>query len=457
MGWCMPNYNSARDTGRGAGEVIQPVAAGSVTPRGGLVPIRATLPNGIVLLGSERPESPAVTLRARVRAGALYDTAAEGLARLTAVMLRHGTERYSFGELNEITDALGASISIDAGRLAVDLTMRCLVEDFPRMVGILAEVIRRPTFPPDEMEKVRGQTIAGIIQGDQDTRTVAERELRRLAYPDNHPYGRSVVGVQETVRGLQQSGLQAFHQHYYRPDVVSVAIVGGVPFDSARETIAREFGDWQGEGPPPPFAVSPAEPPAEERRREQALAGKTQSDVALGLPTLSRTDPDYYALDMANLILGRLGLYGRLGKSVREEQGLAYYAYSALDGGLGPSAWGARAGINPANVERAIASIMAEVRRLRDEPVGEEDLADAQDYLTGSLPLALEGQDGVARALLDIEFYGLGLDYLARYPAIIRALTREQVQAAARRYLLPERMAISIAGPERTAGMEGTI
>ncbi|MDP9372259.1 MAG: insulinase family protein, partial [Chloroflexota bacterium] len=362
-----------------------------------LVARRSSLPNGIVMLGSERPESPSVVLRARLRAGALYDTeATEGLARLTAAMLQRGTARYSFSELNELTDALGASISADAGRLTVDLTLRCLVEDFDRMAGFLAEVLRRPTFPAEELEKVRGQTIAAILQGDQDTRTVAERGLRKLAYPEGHPYRRSVIGAHESVPAIDRAALADFHRRHYRPDVLTLSVVGGVRFDDAVAAVEREFGDWRAEGEAPPFEIPPAAPPEETRREEWTLAGKTQSDIALGLPALSRTDPDYYALDMANLILGRLGLYGRLGKSVREEQGLAYYAYSALDGGLGPGAWGARAGVNPVNVERAIASTLAEVRRLRDEPVGEEDLADAQDYLTGSLPIALESPDGVA-------------------------------------------------------------
>lgn len=425
------------------------------TPAGGaspvaaaLTPARTVLPNGIVVLGAERPGLASAVLRAHLRAGSLYDGAdTEGLARLTAAMLQHGTEEHTFAALNELTDALGASIGVEAGRLHVDLTVRCLVEDFDRMVALLAEVMRRPVFPADELEKVRGQTVAAIVRAEQDTGAVAERGLRQLAYPPDHPYARSVIGTRETVPALERVALAAFHARHYRPDVLAMAVVGGLPFPAAVEAVAREFGDWAAEGAAPPFAVPPAAPPAAGPRRDAALAGKTQADIALGLPTLSRTDPDYYALDTANLILGRLGLYGRLGQTVREEQGLAYYSYSLLEGTLGPSPWAARAGVAPANVARAVESIMAEVRRLGAEPVSAADLADAQDYLTGSLPLALESPDGVVRSFLSIESYDLGLDYLARYPGIIRALTPDQLQDAARRYLLPERMAVSVAGP----------
>ena len=425
-------------------------AAGSVAPR--VAFSRRVLPNGIVILGNERPESASIVLRARLRAGALYDTAAtEGLARLTAVMLQRGTARHSFTELNALTDALGASIGIEAGRLVVDLRVRCLVEDFALLTALLADVIRRPTFPQAELDKVRGQTITGIMQGDQDTRTLAERGLRTLAYPADHPYSRSIVGTKESVEVLDRDALIAFHATYYRPDLLSFSVVGGVPFDEAVATITDLFGDWTAEGLLPPFVIPPAALPTERRRQEATLPGKSQSDITIGHPAIPRTNPDYYALELANLVLGRFGLGGRLGKSVRETQGLAYSTGSGLEGGMGPGAWAARAGVAPENVDRAVESILAEVERIRSEPVAEEELADALDYLTGSLPLGLESQDGVARVALDIEFYGLGLDYLDRYPAIIRALTREEVQEAARRHLHPAHAVISVAGPTRAA------
>lgn len=410
---------------------------------------RATLPNGIVLLGSERPESTSAVLRARLRAGALFDDGAEGLARLTAIMLQRGTARHSFAELSELTDALGASISAEPGRLAVDLRVRCLAEDFAALAALLADVIRRPTFPAAELEKVRGQTLAAIMQGDQDTRTVAERGLRKLAYPADHPYSRSITGTKESVPTLDRDALAAFHARHYRPDLLAFSVVGGVSFAEARRVLAEHFGDWQADGDAPSFAIPAVALPAATRREDFTLPGKAQSDISAGHPALPRSHPDYYALDVANFILGRFGLSGRLGQRIREEQGLAYSTSSALDGGMGPGLWAARAGVNPANVDRAIESMIVEVNRLRDEPVEERELRDAQDFLTGSLPLALESHDGVARAALDIELYDLGLDYLDRYPAIIRALTRDQLQEAARRHLHPDKLAITVAGPGR--------
>ena len=179
---------------------------------------------------------------------------------------------------------------------------------------------------------------------------------------------------------------------------------------------------------------------------EVNIPGKSQADIAIGFPTLPRVDPMYYALDTGNLILGRLGLMGRLGAEVRDRQGLAYYVFSQLEPGKDDSLWLSRAGVDPSNVERARDSIIAEMRRLRRDSVSEEELNDAKSYMTGVLPLTLESNDGVAAALLNIEYYGLGLDYLDRYPAIVNALTREDIASAWSR-LDPERGAVAVAGP----------
>jgi len=140
-------------------------------------------------------------------------------------------------------------------------------------------------------------------------------------------------------------------------------------------------------------------------------------------------------------------MMGRLGDKVRDEQGLAYYSYSRIEGGRGPGPWTVIAGVNPANVERALESIRAEIRRISREPVPPEELADSQSFLVGSLPLRLETNEGVAAAILDMERYGLGLDYLQRYGDLIREITPERVLAAAQRWLNPDAYVLALAGP----------
>jgi zinc protease len=168
----------------------------------------------------------------------------------------------------------------------------------------------------------------------------------------------------------------------------------------------------------------------------------------MGLPSISRKAPDFDALSFADLILGGLGLMGRLGDVVRDRDGLAYYVSCSLESLYGPGAWQVHAGVNPSNVDHAIESIRGEIRRIQDEPISDDEENDGKSYLTGILPLALETSGGVARTLQQIELYDLGLDYVDRYPEIVRSLTKAQVQEAARRYMSADDLVVVVAGPE---------
>jgi zinc protease len=418
-------------------------------PDGGPLPTeRRRAENGLVMLGHRNEASQAVVLRAMLRTGGVLDPPElAGAARLTGAMLQRGTAHHTFEQLNELTDANGISIAADVARQTTEVTVKCLAEDLELGVRVLAEVVREPIFPADQLEKVRGELLTALREADQDTRSVADRAFRELAYGDEHPFRRRVSGYVETVPRVRVEHLVAHHRGSFRPDLTTIAVAGGVALEDAFERLERAFASWRAEGAAPSIEVPTAPLPDGVRRREVELPGKSQADVVLGRPAIPRRHPDYYALDLGNLILGRLGLNGRIGRNVREQQGLAYYSYSDLEGGLGPGAWAARAGVNPANVERAIAAIVHEVRAICQAPVQPDELADAQNYVTGVLPLALESNDGVARTLLSIELYDLGLDFLARYPGIIRALTGEQILAALRAHLSPDRYVVAVARP----------
>jgi zinc protease len=165
------------------------------------------------------------------------------------------------------------------------------------------------------------------------------------------------------------------------------------------------------------------------------------------VPGPFRSAPDYLEASMANTILGVFGMYGRLGQNVRESQGLAYYAFSQLRGGLGPSPWYVSTGVSPDKVEVALESIIHEIERIIEEPIPEDELADSQAFRTGTLPVSLETNQGLATVLTDIELYQLGLDYLQTLTDRIYSMTPETVQAAAQKYLSSEELAIASAGP----------
>ena len=410
---------------------------------------REVLPNGIAVVGNESSANPSVVLRVAVRSGSLFDPPGkEGLASFAARMQLRGTKRHTFQQLNELTDSLGATLGVDGLTQISQVTFRCLREDFGRMVEVVAELLREPVFPEDQLERYRGEVLARLREQANDTGSMAEKAFGELAYPAGHPYARWRPGDEQTVGSFTRDDLVGFHRQLAQPAGAFFVVAGAVPFAEAAERIRRAFGDWAESGPARSLEAPAAPRPSGLIRRDIGLAGKSQSDVVMGLPAISRKAPDFYALNFADLVLGGLGLMGRLGDVVRDQQGLAYHVSSSLESLYGPGAWQVHAGVNPTNVEKAIESIRAEVRRIQDEPISDEEEADGKAYLTGILPLALETSGGVARTLQQMELYELGLDYVDRYSDIVLGLTKGEIQEAARRYMSADDLVVVVAGPE---------
>jgi zinc protease len=275
---------------------------------------------------------------------------------------------------------------------------------------------------------------------------MASLAFRHLLYGD-HPYGRSVDGYPETVVAITRDDLATFYDRYYGPEGMIITVVGGLAEDEALAKVEAAFGDWYKTQTRLPEVAAVARPDGLVRS-QVTMPQKTQSDIVLGLPGPLRSAEDYLEASMANTILGVFGMMGRLGKNVREKQGLAYYAYSRLQGGIGPSPWYVSTGVAPDKVEQAIDSIIHEIERMRSEPLPADELADSQAYRSGSLPVGLETNSGLAGIITDMEYYKLGLDYLQQLPDKFEAMTPESVQAAAAKYLSSESLAIAVAGPE---------
>lgn len=416
---------------------------------------RTVLPNGIVVLAQPRPGFPAVEATISVEAGqALTGDNRAGISALTATMLRRGTANRTFDELNEAADGIGAIIETDSSRATVDVSFHGLIEDLRTLLALAGEMLRAPTFPDDELERVRQQVLTGLREQEDDTGAVAGKALRELLYPVGHPYRLPLAGDVETVSAFSAIDLADSYRRTFGPGVTTVAVVGGIEsLEEAAGAVADVLGDWEA-SVPEPHEPPATEPLASTGRDTRLVPGKSQANIAVAYPTIPRAHPDFYALSTANLILGQLGLMGRLGAEVRDRQGLAYHVSSTLAGGKVNSSWNARAGVDPANVDRALEGIVAELRRIRSTSVTAEELRDAKSYLTGSLALGLESLGGVVNLLLSIERNELGLDYLDRYPGIIDALSAESLLDAARTHLDPDRLAIGVAGPAGTPGLD---
>ncbi len=409
---------------------------------------RREFPNGMIVLVRENFSSPSVVVDGLLRVGGVDDPAEQaGLASFTAACLMRGTDRRTFQQIYEEIESIGASVDVSGGLNTTGFGAKSLAEDLPIVIDILADVLRHPTFPAAEVEKERGEILTDLEERAHDTRRMAGLTFRKLLYPADHPYGRSTSGYIETVRAIGRDDLESFYRAHFGSQGMIVSIVGAVKAEAAFEMWERAFGDWRGvenhrESLPPVSRLD------QTRYEFVPVPGKTQSDILLGFVGPARAEPDYLDVALCNTILGVFGLMGRLGENVRDRLGLAYYSYSRVEGGLGPGPWLLAAGVNPVNVERAVEAMRSEIRRICTRLVGSKEQADNKAFVTGSLPLRLETNDGVAGILVDMELYNLGLDYLQRYTDLINAITPRRIQAAAQKYLDPDCYALAVAGPQ---------
>lgn len=417
----------------------------------GLSPVRAVLDNGAVVLVQENASAPAVTINATVLAGSLYDPQERpGLAYLTGRVIDRGTERRSAEVIAEELDERGVSLKAGTTRHTMTVACTCLADDFADVLAIVADVLRRPVFPEAEFARRRVETVTRLRQDADNPAVQATVTLSSLLYGAEHPYGRPAKGTVATIEGMSRDQLAAFHRAHVRPAVLSLAVVGDVPAELVVERAQAELADWAG-APAGPIVVPP--PFAQPVRREAfvPMPGKSQSDISYGFTTISRLDPRYYAYWMMNNILGQFGLGGRLADNIRERQGMAYYAFSVFDPTVGEGPLLVRAGVDPRNVERAVAAIDHEVRQLGTAGPTEVEMAETREYLIGLIPRMFETNQSIATFLQTCEEFGLGLDFDQRLPALIEAVTTEEVRAAAAEVLVPERAAVVVAGPPAEA------
>ena len=408
---------------------------------------RVTLPNGITVLARANFNSPSVVIGGYLACGSLFDTDEKlGLADFTALGLMRGTGARDFQQIFDALESAGASLSFGAGAHTAGFTGRSLAEDVPLLLDLLTDVLHHPVFPAEQIERLRAQLLTGLAQRAQDTGDMASITFDQIVF-DGHPYARPDEGWPDTIRAIQRDDLADFHHRYYGPQGMVFALVGAIDPKTAVEQVAETLGDWTNPEQPEPPRLPPLMPLKKTVTRKVKIPGKSQADLVIGTSGPYRKDPDYIAASLGNSALGQFGLGGRIGDVVREKSGLAYYASSSLNAGVGPGSWDVSAGVNPGNVQKARDLICKEIALFVEKGITPEELADSQSNFIGRLPLSLESNAGVVNALLNIERYDLGLDYYRRYPDLVRAVTPEDVLTVARKYLHPDKLAIATAGP----------
>ncbi len=408
---------------------------------------RVVLPNGITILARPNFSSPSVVLTGYLNTGSLFDPPEKlGLAHFTAAGLMRGTHEKDFQQIYDILESIGASMSFGSGMHTTGFNSRSLSEDLPVLLQMLREVLQEPAFPAGPLERLRTQLLTGLAIRSQDTGDMASLAFDELIYA-GHPYANPEDGRTETIQAIQLADLAQYHRTYYGPAGMVVVVVGGVEPAAAVDQVSAVLGSWQNPLQPEPFVLPPARELTESVSRRVPIEGKSQADLLMGCLGPFRRSPDYTAASLGNSILGQFGMMGRIGDVVREQAGLAYYAYTSLNAGLGPGSWQVSAGVNPSNLAKAEDLIRAEIARFTGELVSEEELGDSQANFIGRLPLSMESNNGTAAAILNLERYNLGLDYYRQFAGLVKAVTRQDVLEASRHYLDPDRLATASAGP----------
>ena len=429
------------------GSAIAEISPASQGTRG-LSPTRVALPNGLTVLAKETRTTPAVTIYAGVHAGTVHDPVdVPGLAHFVSKTIDRGTGSRSADQIAEELDGRGVSLSVAVNRHAMWVVCTCLSEDFEHILPLVGDILMRPAFPDAEIETRRGEIVTLLRQDQDNPATVAMEALMQSLYGEAHPYGRRMRGTIETVESIDRLALQQFHARRFGPARASLAVVGDVGPARAVDIAASVFGEWESGRAEAVAPLSDVEPALTRRVQVIPMMNKAQTDIAYGFTTIRRLDPQYYAYWLMNNILGQYALGGRLGDSIRERQGMAYYTFSSLDASFARGPLIVRAGVGPANVERAVASIDAELAKFANEGPTDRELTESKQYLVGSMPRTLETNVGIATFLQTSELFGLGLDYDVRIPSLLGAVTREQVHAAARASLDPSRATVVVAGP----------
>jgi zinc protease len=402
------------------------------------------------VLVQENATTPAVTILATFLAGSVYEpTDAIGLAHLTGRVLDRGTERRPSKVIAEELDDRGVSLRVSTTRHTMSIGCTCLAEDFDDVLAIVLDVAQRPVFPVPEIDQRRAEIITALRQDEDNPAVRAVEALFELLYGVEHPYARKAKGTLSSLERLRREDLIAFHAARVKPSTLTLTIVGDVTEEHALRRAELELLGWDGPVSDEVLVLPPS-PVVERAVRDIEVPGKAQTDIAYGFTTIRRLDPRFYAYWVMNNILGQFGLGGRLADNIRERQGMAYYAFSAFDPSVAEGPLIVRAGVDPANVDRALQAIDDEVRRMcMDGPTAAE-LEESREYLIGSIARMLETNQSIAAFLQNAEQFGLGLDYDRKLPRHLQVVTLDQVANAAREVLHPDRAAVALAGPPRS-------
>jgi zinc protease len=396
---------------------------------------REVLPSGLTVLHAERRNLPLVVLTLLVRAGMKDEPGDKaGLANLTASLLTEGTKNRTSLKLSEEVGFIGASLGASAGGDYTTVNLSVLKKDLEKGFELFADILLNPVFPPEELDRVR-ELIKGSLRESEDNPSfVASRAFKKEVYGE-HPYGRLVRGTVEGLESTTRADILEFFSGHFLPNNSTLTVVGDLSGEELDDLIKRYLGEWR-KGKVPPRKTTHV--PGAGHKVVTIEKDLTQANILLGHIGVRRDNPDYYALSVMNFVLGGGGFSSRLMDTLRERMGLTYGVYSYFASSLEPGAFQVGVQTKNESAGTVVEEILKEIRKIREEGVTEEELGDAKAYLTGSFPRRLDTMQKIVGFLSAVEFYGLGLDYIDKYPEYINAVTGDDVRRVARKYLDPE-------------------
>ncbi|HSI03693.1 MAG: M16 family metallopeptidase [Myxococcota bacterium] len=410
----------------------------------GPVPTRTVLPSGLTVMVIEKHELPLVAVHLVVRSGTSADTKGhEGIAQMVANMLQSGTTTRKASDIDEAIETLGTQISSSTDLDGSAAFVQVLRDNLPQAFDVLADVIQNPTFPADELERVRAQMTTNLLQERDSPPRLASRTLLQTIYGD-HPYGRSAAVTPDGLAKVKRDELKAFHAKHYRPGNAAIIIVGDITSDEATKLVESRFGGWKGSDTPPPIG------PVAARKPGIILvpkAGAAQAQILAGHVGVPRSDPDFYALVLANLVLG--GQFNsRINMNLREQKGFTYGASSAFNYGRGPGAFFVATSTRPEVAAPAIHEILLEIRKIRQSGVTEQELEGAKSNYIESLPGEFDTVRSLARMVGTIYMYDLPLDYYGAIGAKLREVSIDHVAKAVKDHIDDDKLEIVVVGDE---------
>jgi len=415
-------------------------------------PQEADLPNGMHLMVLEDHRSPQISMQLIVDgAGGYYDPADfPGLAGFTSAMMMEGTSTRTAQQIAQEQETMASTVGVSAGGSGENATVMVssLKENFDKTLALASDVVLNPSFPEQELARYKTRQKASVVQVRMMPRFLAMERYARVIYGD-HPSSR-VMPTVESIEKATRDAMVAFHKAHYVPDRAIVAIVGDTTLAEARTKIEAAFGAWKKSG----VTVPPVRDPAPVGPTTVFLVDRpnsVQTSLIVGTQAINRVSPDYDVLSLVNTIIGG-GPTGRLFLNLREEKGWTYGAYSGLTAPRFRGDWSAQTEIKGDVTDAAVREILTEVNKLRTEPVPDKEFLDKKRSLVASFALSLETPTAILSNYITSRRYNLPADYWDKYPERITAITKEQVQAAAKKYLDPGHLQIVAVGDGKKIG-----